>query len=73
MATTDPRTGRAARPGDADATLRRLTAMLTIRRFEERLVRLHEADAFVGHYHVSIGQEAGARGERRWKKKKTWR
>lgn len=34
--------------------------MLVIRRFEERLIRLHEQGAFRGHYHVSIGQEAGA-------------
>lgn len=40
--------------------IRRLERMLLIRRFEERLVRLHEAAAFRGHYHVSIGQESGA-------------
>ncbi len=34
--------------------------MLLIRRFEERLIRLHEQQAFRGHYHVSIGQESGA-------------
>jgi len=42
--------------------VRRLEAMVLIRRFEERLVRLHEADAFRGHFHVSIGQESGAVG-----------
>ena len=40
--------------------LARLEAMLLIRRFEERLVRLHESRAFRGHFHVSIGQESGA-------------
>ena len=40
--------------------LARLEAMLLIRRFEERLVRLHESGAFRGHFHVSIGQESGA-------------
>lgn len=32
--------------------------MLLIRRFEEELIRLHEAGEFPGHYHVYIGQEA---------------
>jgi TPP-dependent pyruvate/acetoin dehydrogenase alpha subunit len=34
--------------------------MLRIRRFEERLIELHAARAFRGHFHVSIGQESGA-------------
>lgn len=34
--------------------------MLLIRRFEERLINLHEASAFAGHYHLCIGQEATA-------------
>ena len=45
---------------DRSDRLERLEAMLLIRRFEERLVRLHEARAFRGHFHVSIGQESGA-------------
>ncbi len=32
--------------------------MLLIRHFEERLIALHDAGAFRGHYHVYIGQEA---------------
>ena len=32
--------------------------MLLIRHFEERLIALHDADEFRGHYHVYIGQEA---------------
>jgi pyruvate dehydrogenase E1 component alpha subunit len=31
--------------------------MLLIRRFEERLIGLHDAGHFQGHYHVYIGQE----------------
>lgn len=46
--------------GTAADRLRRLETMLLIRRFEECLIRLHEAGAFRGHYHVSIGQESGA-------------
>lgn len=38
----------------------RLESMLRIRRFEEQVVRLAEARAFAGHYHVYIGQEATA-------------
>ncbi len=38
--------------------LRRIEVMLTIRRFEERLIQLHQEKAFPGHYHVYIGQEA---------------
>lgn len=40
--------------------LQRLESMLRIRRFEEQVVRLAEARAFAGHYHVYIGQEATA-------------
>jgi pyruvate dehydrogenase E1 component alpha subunit len=32
--------------------------MLLMRRFEERVIELHESSAFGGHYHVYIGQEA---------------
>ncbi len=32
--------------------------MLTIRRFEESLIRSHDQGQFQGHYHVYIGQEA---------------
>jgi acetoin:2,6-dichlorophenolindophenol oxidoreductase subunit alpha len=32
--------------------------MLVIRHFEERLIALHDAGDFRGHYHVYIGQEA---------------
>lgn len=32
--------------------------MLLIRHFEERLIALHDAGEFRGHYHVYIGQEA---------------
>ncbi len=39
---------------------RRLQAMLRIRRFEEQVLRMGEAKAFPGHYHVYIGQEATA-------------
>ncbi len=35
-----------------------LERMLTIRRFEESLVRLFEDQAFMAHYHLYIGQEA---------------
>lgn len=38
----------------------RITEMLRIRRFEERLIRLFEQQQFPGHYHVYIGQEATA-------------
>lgn len=38
----------------------RIESMLRIRRFEEQVVRLAEARAFPGHYHVYIGQEATA-------------
>lgn len=38
----------------------RLERMLRIRRFEEQVLRLGEAKAFPGHYHVCIGQEATA-------------
>ena len=38
----------------------RLEGMLRIRRFEEQVLRLGEAKAFPGHYHVYIGQEATA-------------
>ncbi|MDQ1484430.1 MAG: acetoin:2,6-dichlorophenolindophenol oxidoreductase subunit alpha, partial [Actinomycetota bacterium] len=37
-----------------------LSTMLLIRRFEERLVDLHNVGAFTGHYHLCIGQEATA-------------
>ena len=50
----------AAKTDDVAARVGRLERMLLIRRFEERLVRLHEEAAFRGHYHVSIGQESGA-------------
>jgi TPP-dependent pyruvate/acetoin dehydrogenase alpha subunit len=46
--------------GVSAVRLRRLETMLLIRRFEERLIRLHQLQAFRGHYHVSIGQESGA-------------
>ncbi len=32
--------------------------MILIRRFEERLIALHDAGKFTGHFHVYIGQEA---------------
>src|SRR5215470_8457570 len=32
--------------------------MLLIRHFEERLIALHDAGEFRGHYHAYIGQEA---------------
>jgi TPP-dependent pyruvate/acetoin dehydrogenase alpha subunit len=35
---------------------RRLEAMLRIRRFEEQVLRMAEARAFPGHFHVYIGQ-----------------
>ncbi len=38
----------------------RLEAMLRIRRFEEQVLRMGQAKAFAGHYHVYIGQEATA-------------
>lgn len=40
--------------------LQRLERMLLIRRFEERVIELHAAREFEGHYHVYIGQEATA-------------
>jgi pyruvate dehydrogenase E1 component alpha subunit len=46
--------------GTAGDRLQRLETMLLIRRFEECLLRLHDAGAFRGHFHVSIGQESGA-------------
>jgi TPP-dependent pyruvate/acetoin dehydrogenase alpha subunit len=45
---------------DTDDALRLLRSMLRIRRFEERLIRLHQEGLFPGHYHVYIGQEATA-------------
>lgn len=33
-------------------------SMLAMRRFEETVFELHEAGAFMGHYHLYIGQEA---------------
>ena len=44
----------------ANSATRRIESMLRIRRFEEQLVRLSQAGAFPGHYHVYIGQEATA-------------
>lgn len=44
----------------ANNATRRIESMLRIRRFEEALVRLGQAGAFPGHYHVYIGQEATA-------------
>ncbi len=38
----------------------RVAAMLRIRRFEEQCILLSRAQAFPGHYHVYIGQEATA-------------
>jgi acetoin:2,6-dichlorophenolindophenol oxidoreductase subunit alpha len=35
-----------------------LETMLTIRRFEETIVRLFQEEAFMAHYHLYIGQEA---------------
>jgi TPP-dependent pyruvate/acetoin dehydrogenase alpha subunit len=35
-----------------------LESMLTIRRFEENIVRLFQEEAFMAHYHLYIGQEA---------------
>jgi acetoin:2,6-dichlorophenolindophenol oxidoreductase subunit alpha len=37
---------------------RALETMLTIRRFEETIVRLFQEQAFMAHYHLYIGQEA---------------
>jgi acetoin:2,6-dichlorophenolindophenol oxidoreductase subunit alpha len=43
---------------DTDRKLRALEMMLTIRRFEETIVRLFQEEAFMAHYHLYIGQEA---------------
>src|SRR5262245_65813752 len=41
-----------------DLAWRFLESMLTIRRFEEAVLRLSKEGKFVGHYHLYIGQEA---------------
>jgi acetoin:2,6-dichlorophenolindophenol oxidoreductase subunit alpha len=46
--------------GNTANPTQRLEAMLRIRRFEEQVLRMGEAHAFAGHYHVYIGQEATA-------------
>jgi acetoin:2,6-dichlorophenolindophenol oxidoreductase subunit alpha len=43
---------------DKERKLRALESMLTIRRFEETIVRLFQEQAFMVHYHLYIGQEA---------------
>jgi pyruvate dehydrogenase E1 component alpha subunit len=43
---------------DKERKQRVLEAMLTIRRFEETIVRLFQEEAFMVHYHLYIGQEA---------------
>jgi TPP-dependent pyruvate/acetoin dehydrogenase alpha subunit len=43
---------------DSERKQRVLEAMLTIRRFEETIVRLFQEEAFMAHYHLYIGQEA---------------
>ena len=41
-----------------DLAWRLIESMLTIRRFEENVLRLSHEKQFVGHYHLYIGQEA---------------
>jgi acetoin:2,6-dichlorophenolindophenol oxidoreductase subunit alpha len=43
---------------DSARKTRALETMLTIRRFEETIVRLFQEQAFMAHYHLYIGQEA---------------
>jgi TPP-dependent pyruvate/acetoin dehydrogenase alpha subunit len=43
---------------DTERKARVLETMLTIRRFEETIVRLFQEEAFMAHYHLYIGQEA---------------
>lgn len=43
-----------------DLAWRLLETMLTIRRFEEAVLRMSQEDRFRGHYHLYIGQEATA-------------
>ena len=45
---------------DKQRKLAVLRRMMIIRRFEERLVHLFEAQEFMAHYHLYIGQEATA-------------
>jgi hypothetical protein len=40
---------------DVETAFRR---MLLMRRFDERVLALHDAQAFAGHFHVYFGQEA---------------
>lgn len=47
-----------AQPLTREQLLEALRQMLLIRRFEERLVPLHDEGLVHGHYHVYIGQEA---------------
>ena len=43
---------------DKERKTHALESMLTIRRFEETIVRLFQEEAFMAHYHLYIGQEA---------------
>ena len=43
---------------DKERKRRALETMLTIRRFEETIVRLFQEETFMVHYHLYIGQEA---------------